>query len=178
MLRGFFDSGQRQRKRRSPDPFRTIFGTTWTIEYSGAIPALSNYGIRHRLFCAEINAKAAAALLEQGFRPINEGVPHYSIKCLFTLAGDKTKPRALFDIYLSLESIPASHWRQWIAVEVCKGLKKQLTTCQEKALLIRCRSSKEYPFCITDEELDIVWLDDADRAFRHAFAEYESIRQI
>lgn len=176
MLRGFWSRGKREKPK--PDSFRTILGTPWTIEYSGALPALSAYGIHHRLFCAEINDKAATALLEQGFRPINSGIPNYSIKCLFTMAGDQAKPRALFDIYLSLETIPSPNWRQWIAVEVCKSLKKRLTQCQEKSLLIRCRSLKEYPFCMDDTDLDMAWLDDGNRYLRSALAEYESIRQV
>ena len=169
---------KRKTLKRSSDPFRTVLATPWTKEYRGALPATRDGGIKHNLICAEITPIAAAILLEQGFRPINGSVPTHVIKCTSSMARDSYQPRALFDLYLDLKIISSANWQHRIAVKTCKGLKERLMHCTERALLVRCRTNDEFPWCIDDETLDFTWLDDGNRYLKAAMAEYESIRGV
>lgn len=178
MLRGFFDSGKARGKPKA-DPFGTVFNTPWTIEYSGTVPALAAIGVRHRLVCSEVTPDAARALLEQGFQSLGTGrLPTHAIFCTTALHTDNYQSRLLFNLFIDLSTVSSAPWRTWIAIEVCKGLKKRLLTCKERALLIRCRTQREFDWCMPDMDLDLIWLDDGNLFFRRALAEYESIRQV
>lgn len=171
-----FRFGRRKAKPDKPDAFGTILGSTWTIEYSGALPALADIGVRHRMVCSEVTPEAARALLEQGFQSIGSGqLPTHAIFCTAALARDRYQGRLLFNLFVDLSAVSSSAWRTWIAVEVCRGLKKRLITCNERSLLIRCRTEHEFPFCIDDLTLDLNWLDDGNRFLRSALAEYQQI---
>ncbi|MBD2076287.1 hypothetical protein H6F86_20870 [Phormidium sp. FACHB-592] len=170
MLRGLF--GGKKEEYSGSSAFGTVLFTPWAAEYRGEIPATT--GVTHNLFAAAITPEAAKALLGEGFRPINGAIPTHTIKCTTALARDSYQPRALFDLFIDLSAFPAS-WGLWIAVQTCKRLKRRLFTCTEKALLIRCKTENEFPFCCDDQTLDIAWLDDGNRCLGLAIAEYKKM---
>jgi len=175
-MRGFFSGRKQNAAQRQNYAFRTVVASGWLAKYYGSLPATPS--ARHTLICAEIDDQSAKALLAEGFRPIAGALPTHGLFCTVALAKDNFHYRALFNFYLDLTHIDGHGWRSFIAIEVCRGLKKRLRTCTEKALLVRCRASNEFDWCIEDQTIDINWLDDVCRYYKAAMTRYESSRHI
>jgi len=162
--------GKRKAAKVEASAFGTIFATPWSAEYRGEIPATP--GVIHNLFAVAITPSAGQVLLAEGFRPIAGTLPTHTIKCNTSMVRDSYHPRALFDLFFDLSSFPPNVGL-WLSIEACKRLKRRLFTCTEKALLIRCRTENEFPWCCDNETLDIAWLDDGSRCMELAIAEYQ-----
>ena len=166
MLRGLLG---RRKAERVASAFGTVFISHWSAEYRGEIPATP--GVVHNLFACPIKPAAAKILLAEGFKPIGGALPTHTIKCNTALLRDSYNPRGLFDLFFDLSAYPPNDGL-WITIETCKRLKRRLFTCTEKALLIRCRSENEFPWCCDNETIDIAWLDDGSRCLALTIAEY------
>ena len=120
-------------------------------------------------------------MLAEGFRAIGGASITHVIFCTFALPSAPTTPRCLFNLYLDLSGYPFP-WADWAAKQITAsrrigGLRKSLAIATSPGFLIRCKSSKEYPFCLDDDTVDKYWLTNADVYLRAVDRLYQQTKQ-
>ena len=162
-----FQRFQRRRKSEKCNrvlPLETVFDPGYLYKATGSLPATP--GIRHTLICSSISKSMRETMLAEGFRSIGGASITHVIFCTFTLPSNPSNPRCLFNLYLDLSSYPFP-WGDWAAKQIVNsrrigGLRRSLAIATSQEFLIRCKTSREYPFCLDDQAIDEYWLTNAD----------------
>ena len=174
-----FRRRQKGEKRDRILPIQTVFNPGYLYKATGSLPATP--GVRHTLLCVSISKGAREALLAEGFSPIGGASITHGIFCTFTLPSQPPNPRCLFNLYLDLSSYPFP-WADWAAKQITAsrrlgGLRRSLAIASSQEFLIRCKTSREYPFCLDDQAIDEYWLTNADVYLRAVDRDYQQTKK-
>jgi hypothetical protein len=166
----------RKKYRETVPPFRAVVPSSRIAEFRGALPRTSN--IVHHLFCQRLTQKTAKAMLAEGFRGLGTRQPTHVIFCTVRLARDKISPRCLFCIYLALDEIKSVDIQDWLSLKVTLSLRDRLIENRERSFLIRCRTSREFDWCLENHELDDYWVTEASVFYRFYLRRLQKIDSI
>ncbi len=120
----------------------------------------------------------AKALLAEGFRGFGQDLPTHVFYCTVQLAKDAGRYRCLFNIYLALQPIKGDRWQDWLALRVAESLKQTLEQRRDLDFLIRCKSEREYPWCLAHNALDLFWLMECGAYYRFYLRKLEALNLV